>query len=122
MRAKKAAGGQDGNTNAAKNEVDKMSTSKTAEKLAKEHGVTEKTVRNRCCLGWTTNSKRRATGSVGLKSVIKMIRLQELRSVLPRNTALQRRLLVRFFRHRKPLRTRCPRGFFCVHVHLVFQR
>lgn len=45
-RAKKAAGGQEGNTNAAKNEAEKVTTSKTAERLAKEHGVTEKTVRN----------------------------------------------------------------------------
>ena len=45
-RAKKASGGQDGNTNAAKNEVEKVTTSKTAERLANEHGVTEKTVRN----------------------------------------------------------------------------
>jgi len=44
-RAKKSVGGQDGNTNAAKNEADKLSTSKTAERLAKEHGVDEKTVR-----------------------------------------------------------------------------
>lgn len=45
-RAKKAAGGQEGNTNAAKNEAEKVTTSKTAERLAKEHGVAEKTVRN----------------------------------------------------------------------------
>lgn len=45
-RAKKSAGGQEGNTNAAKNEAEKVTTSKTAERLAKEHGVTEKTVRN----------------------------------------------------------------------------
>ena len=45
-RAKKAHGGQGGNSNAAKNEVEKVTTPKTAERLAKEHGVTEKTVRN----------------------------------------------------------------------------
>ena len=45
-RAKKAHGGQDGNTNAAKNEVEKVTTSKTAERIAKDHGVSEKTVRN----------------------------------------------------------------------------
>ena len=45
-RTKRAAGGQDGNTNAVKNEVEKVTTSKTAERLANEHGVTEKTVRN----------------------------------------------------------------------------
>jgi pyruvate/2-oxoglutarate dehydrogenase complex dihydrolipoamide acyltransferase (E2) component len=44
-RAKKSAGAQEGNSNASKNEVDKMSTSKTAERIAKEHGVDEKTVR-----------------------------------------------------------------------------
>jgi hypothetical protein len=45
-RAKKSHGGQDGNTNAAKNEVEKVTTSKTAERIAKDHGVSEKTVRN----------------------------------------------------------------------------
>ena len=45
-RVKRNAGGQEGNTNAAKNEAEKVTTSKTAERLAKEHGVTEKTVRN----------------------------------------------------------------------------
>lgn len=44
-RAKKSAGGQEGNTNAAKNEEGKLPTSKTAKKLAREHGVDEKTVR-----------------------------------------------------------------------------
>jgi len=45
-RAKKSAGGQEGNTNASKNEGEKLSTSKTSDRLAKEHGVTGRTVRN----------------------------------------------------------------------------
>lgn len=46
-RAKKSAGGQEGNANASKNDVEKVTTSNTtAKKLASEHGVTEKTVRN----------------------------------------------------------------------------
>ena len=45
-RAKKAAGGTEGNTNASKNDAGKLSTSNTtAKKLAGEHGVDEKTVR-----------------------------------------------------------------------------
>lgn len=44
-RTRKAAGGQPGNNNAAKNEVGKMPTSNTAEALAAEHGVNESTVR-----------------------------------------------------------------------------
>lgn len=45
-RAKKAAGGTEGNTNASKNDAGKLSTSNTtAKKLASEHGVDEKTVR-----------------------------------------------------------------------------
>lgn len=46
-RAKKSVGGQEGNSNAAKNDAEKVTTSNTsAKRLAKEHGVTEKTVRN----------------------------------------------------------------------------
>lgn len=45
-RAKKVAGGTEGNTNASKNDAGKLSTSNTtAKKLAREHGVDEKTVR-----------------------------------------------------------------------------
>jgi len=45
-RAKKCTGAQEGNDNAAENKVEKITTLKTSERLAKEHGVTEKTVRN----------------------------------------------------------------------------
>lgn len=45
-RAKKSQGAPEGNENASENKVEKVATLKTAERLAKEHGVTEKTVRN----------------------------------------------------------------------------
>lgn len=45
-RAKKAVGPPEGSANASKNKVEKVATLKTAEKLAKEHGIDEKTVRN----------------------------------------------------------------------------
>ena len=45
-RAKKSRGAPEGNENASENKVEKVTTLKTAERLAKEHGVTEKTVRN----------------------------------------------------------------------------
>jgi hypothetical protein len=45
-RAKKSQGAPEGNENAAENKVEKVTTLKTAERLAKEHGVNEKTVRN----------------------------------------------------------------------------
>lgn len=44
-RAKKSQGAPAGNDNAAENKVDKTPTLKTAQKLAREHGVDEKTVR-----------------------------------------------------------------------------
>lgn len=45
-RTKKAQGGQSGNKNAAENEVDKVSTSfPTAETLADQYGVSERTIR-----------------------------------------------------------------------------
>jgi len=46
-RAKNKPGAPEGNENAAENNVEKVTTlNTTAKKLAKEHGVTEKTVRN----------------------------------------------------------------------------
>jgi hypothetical protein len=45
-RAKKSQGAPEGNQNHSDNKVEKVTTLKTAERLAKEHGVTEKTVRN----------------------------------------------------------------------------
>ena len=46
-RTKKAQGGQSGNKNAAKNEVEKVSASfPTAETIAKQHGVSERTIRS----------------------------------------------------------------------------
>ncbi|NCY04872.1 MAG: hypothetical protein EBX46_04680, partial [Burkholderiaceae bacterium] len=46
-RTKKAHGGQSGNKNAAKNEVEEVSTSfPTAETIAKQHGVSERTIRS----------------------------------------------------------------------------
>ena len=45
-RAKKSEGGQEGNTNAAKNDSAKVAESNTARRLAKEHGVAERTVHN----------------------------------------------------------------------------
>lgn len=45
-RAKKSQGAPEGNDNRSENKAEKSSTLKTAEKLAREHGVTEKTVRN----------------------------------------------------------------------------
>lgn len=46
-RAKNKRGAPEGNENAAENNVEKVTTlNTTAKKLAKEHGVTEKTVRN----------------------------------------------------------------------------
>jgi phage N-6-adenine-methyltransferase len=44
-RTKRPQGAPEGNGNAAENKVDKMSTLKTAESLAAEHGVNEKTIR-----------------------------------------------------------------------------
>jgi hypothetical protein len=45
-RAKKAEHSRPGNDNAAKIPAAKVTTQKTAEKIAKDHGVSEKTVRN----------------------------------------------------------------------------
>jgi pyruvate/2-oxoglutarate dehydrogenase complex dihydrolipoamide acyltransferase (E2) component len=45
-RAKKAAHSRPGNDNASKNPAEKVTAEKTADRIAKEHGTTEKTVRN----------------------------------------------------------------------------